>query len=85
MANNKSILKKIRQNKIKKLRNRYMYKSTRTEIKKLKLESNRDKIILCIPKVFSMIDKLKKKNIIHKNKASRLKSKLAKKYNQISK
>lgn len=85
MASNKSILKNIRQNKVKKIRNRYMYKSTRTEIKKLKLESNKEKALLRISKIFSMIDKLKKKNIIHKNKSSRLKSKLAKSYNKIYK
>lgn len=30
-----------------------------------------------LPKVFSMIDKLTKNNIIHKNKAANLKSKLS--------
>jgi small subunit ribosomal protein S20 len=33
------------------------------------------------PKLVSIIDKLVKKNIIHKNKASNLKSKLAKQVN----
>jgi small subunit ribosomal protein S20 len=33
------------------------------------------------PKMVSIIDKLVKKNIIHKNKASNLKSKLAKQVN----
>jgi small subunit ribosomal protein S20 len=35
------------------------------------------------PKVISMIDKLAKKNIIHKNKASNLKSKLARHINSL--
>jgi len=35
------------------------------------------------PKVVSLIDKLTKKNIIHKNKAANLKSKLAKQVNTL--
>jgi small subunit ribosomal protein S20 len=35
------------------------------------------------PKVVSMIDKLAKKNIIHKNKAANLKSKLARHINSV--
>lgn len=81
MAKNQSVLKQIRQNKVKKIRNKYVYKSTRTEIKKIKLESNNENIISRISRIVSMIDKLKKKNIIHKNKAARLKSQLAKQFN----
>lgn len=74
MANHKSALKRIRQDKVKKLRNRYDYKSTRTAIKKYKKNINH----LPLSKVFSMVDKLVKKNIIHINKASRIKSFLCK-------
>ncbi|WP_185878072.1 30S ribosomal protein S20 [Blattabacterium cuenoti] len=75
MANHLSSIKRIRQNRIKRIRNRYIYKSTRTLIKKLLI--NKDK--KSYPKVISMIDKLSKKNIIHLNKASRLKKYLHKK------
>ena len=37
-----------------------------------------------LPEVASMIDKLAKKGIIHKNKAANLKSKLAKKVNSLA-
>jgi len=77
MANHKSALKRIRSNEAKRLRNRYQHKTTRNAIKKLKEADKKDAETL-YPSVVSMIDKLAKKNIIHDNKASNLKSKLAK-------
>ncbi|ACY40417.1 30S ribosomal protein S20 [Blattabacterium sp. (Blattella germanica) str. Bge] len=75
MANHLSSLKRIRQNRTKRLRNKYVYKSTKTAIKKLLKEKNKEKYSI----VISMIDKLAKKNIIHGNKAARLKKQLNKK------
>jgi len=77
MANHKSALKRIRSNEAKRLRNRYQHKTTRNAIKKLK-EADKKEAETLYPSVVSMIDKLAKKNIIHDNKASNLKSKLAK-------
>lgn len=77
MANHKSALKRIRSNDVKRLRNRYQHKTTRNAIKKLREADNKEAKTL-YPSVISMIDKLAKKNIIHDNKASNLKSKLAK-------
>lgn len=77
MANHKSALKRIRSNETKRLRNRYQLKSTRTAIKKLRAATDKKEAQEMIKKVFSMIDKLVKKNIIHKNKAANNKSKLA--------
>ncbi len=79
MANHKSALKRIRQSETKRLRNRFYHKTTRTAIKKLRGEEDKKSAEEQLPKVVSMIDRLTKKNIIHKNKASNLKSKLAKK------
>ncbi|WP_185852359.1 30S ribosomal protein S20 [Blattabacterium cuenoti] len=75
MANHLSSLKRIRQNHTRRLRNKYVYKSTKTAIKKLLIDKNKKQYSI----VISMIDKLAKKNIIHVNKASRLKKKLIKK------
>ena len=71
-------LKRIRQNRVRKERNRYAHKSTRTAIKNLRNTEDKKTAQEALPKVSSMIDKLAKKNIIHKNKASNLKSKLTK-------
>ena len=77
MANHKSALKRVRSDETKRLRNRYQLKSTRTAIKNLKAATVKKEAQEMIKKVFSMIDKLAKKNIIHKNKAANNKSKLA--------
>lgn len=77
MANHKSSLKRIRSNETKRLRNRYQHKTTRNAIKKLR-EADKKEAETLYPSVVSMIDKLAKNNIIHDNKASNLKSKLAK-------
>ncbi|MCM4161521.1 30S ribosomal protein S20 [Antarcticibacterium flavum] len=77
MANHKSALKRIRSNETKRLRNRYQHKTTRNAIKRLR-EAEKKEAETLYPSVVSMIDKLAKNNIIHDNKASNLKSKLAK-------
>jgi small subunit ribosomal protein S20 len=77
MANHKSALKRIRGNEAKRLRNRYQLKSARTAIKALRTATDKNEAQELLKKVSSMIDKLAKKNIIHKNKAANDKSKLA--------
>ena len=78
MANHKSAIKRIRSNETKKLRNRYQHKSTRTPLKKFfDLEKKKD-AKKQISSIESMVDKLAKKNIIHQNKASNIKSRLIK-------
>ena len=76
MANHKSALKRIRQNNVKRLHNRYYAKTTRNAIKVLRNTNDKEEASKLYPEVVSMIDKLAKRNIIHKNKASNLKSKL---------
>ena len=77
MANHKSALKRIRSNEAKRLRNKYQHKTTRNAIKKLR-ESDKKEATDLLPNVISMVDKLAKNNIIHKNKAANIKSKLTK-------
>lgn len=78
MAHHKSAKKRIRQDAVKRVRNRYYKKSTRTAIAKLRGMDNFEEASTFMPKVVSMIDKLAKRNIIHKKKAANLKSKLSK-------
>lgn len=78
MANHKSSIKRIRSNNAKRLVNRYQAKSTRTVLRKLRNETDKAVAEKALPKVASMLDKLAKKNVIHKNKASNIKSKLTK-------
>ena len=83
MANHKSAIKRIRSSETKKLRNKYQHKSTRTVIKKLEQETKKAAAAKKLPAAVSMIDTLTKNNIIHKNKAAHLKSKLTKKVNSL--
>ena len=78
MANHKSALKRIRSNEAKRLRNKYQHKTTRNAVRNLKATTDKKEAEALFPTVSSMLDKLAKNNIIHKNKAANLKSKLAK-------
>jgi len=78
MANHKSALKRIRSNEKRRVLNKYQHKTTRNAIKALRLVSDKSEAGEKLVVVSSMIDKLAKKNIIHANKASNLKSKLTK-------
>ncbi len=78
MANHKSALKRIRSNEKKRVLNRYQHKTTRNAIKALRLVEDKNEATEKLNVVVSMIDKLAKKNIIHSNKASNLKSSLTK-------
>lgn len=84
MANHKSALKRIRQNAAKRLRNRYYHKTARTAVKVLRMEEDKQAATEQLSKVISLVDKLAKKNIIHKNKAANIKSKLTKHVNKLA-
>ncbi len=78
MANHKSAIKRIRANAAKRLRNRYQAKTTRNAIKMLRSSESKSEASELLKKVTSMLDRLAKKNVIHKNKAANNKSKLTK-------
>ncbi len=84
MANHKSSIKRIRANAAKRLRNRYQAKTTRNAIKKLRGTTVKTEAAELLPRVISMLDRLAKKNVIHKNKASNNKSKLTKFVNALA-
>ena len=78
MANHKATKKDVRQANKRRDRNRYYGKTTRNAIRDLKALKGKDEATKQFPDVASMIDKLAKRGVIHKNKAANLKSKLAK-------
>ncbi len=77
MANHKSSLKRIRQTETRKLHNHYYAKTARNAVRKVRATTDKTEAAAMLPKVNSMLDKLAKRNIIHKNKAANLKSSLA--------
>lgn len=76
MANHKSSLKRIRQSAARRLRNRYYAKTMRNAVRKLRATTDKAAATESLPKVQKMLDKLAKKNVIHKNKAANIKSSL---------
>ncbi|MBT4780430.1 MAG: 30S ribosomal protein S20 [Polaribacter sp.] len=78
MANHKSALKRIRSNDAKRLRNKYQHKTTRNALRDIRATEDKKEAEGMLGNVISMLDKLAKNNIIHKNKAANLKSKLTK-------
>ncbi|SKA03651.1 30S ribosomal protein S20 [Sediminibacterium ginsengisoli] len=81
MANHSATKKDVRQAAARRDRNRYYGKTTRNAIRDLKATGEQKAYTEQLPNVVSMIDKLAKRGVIHKNKAANLKSKLAKKAN----
>ncbi len=77
MANHKSSLKRIRQTIARKAHNHYYAKTTRNAVRDLRATADKTTAAAMLPKVTSMLDKLAKRNIIHRNKAANLKSSLA--------
>jgi small subunit ribosomal protein S20 len=83
MAYHKSAKKRIRSNNAKRLRNRYYAKTTRTAVKKMRNTLDKEEAQKELPRVVSLIDRLAKKSVIHKNKAANLKSKMTRHVNKL--
>ncbi len=77
MANHKSSEKRIRQSETHRVHNKYYARTTRSAVKALRNTTEKAAAAALLPKVAAMLDKLAKVNVIHVNKASNLKSKLA--------
>ena len=84
MANHKATKKDVRQANKRRDRNRYYGKTTRNAIRDLRDIKVAKEAGEKLPEVASMIDKIAKKGVIHKNKAANLKSKLARKVNALA-
>lgn len=81
MANHKSAKKRIRHSETRRIENKYYARTMRNALNKFRDTKEKDVAAEQLPKVSSLIDRLAKKGVIHKNKAANLKSKLAKQVN----
>ncbi|MCQ2110751.1 MAG: 30S ribosomal protein S20 [Bacteroidaceae bacterium] len=77
MANHKATLKSTRQTEKRRLHNRYYGKTMRNAVRQLRAMTSKDEATAAYPRVQKLLDKLAKTNLIHKNKAANLKSKLS--------
>ena len=78
MANHKSADKRVRQTAKRKEHNHDYAKTARNAIKALRETTDKKEAEEKLPKMAAMLDKLAAKGVIHKNKASNLKSGLVK-------
>lgn len=84
MANHKATKKDVRQAEKRRERNRYYGKTTRNAIRDIKELNEKGAFSEKLPSVASMIDKLARRGVIHRNKAANLNSKLARRANKIA-
>ena len=84
MANHKATKKDVRQSEKRRDRNHYYGKTTRNAIRTLLATTDKAAAQEGLSKVVSMIDKLAKRNVIHKNKAGNLKSGIVKRINALA-
>ncbi|MGM9799541.1 MAG: 30S ribosomal protein S20 [Muribaculaceae bacterium] len=84
MANHKSSKKRIRQTISRRLQNRYYEKTARNAVRRLRAMTNAEEAKAAYVKVVALLDRLASKKTISKNKASNLKSKLAKYINKLA-
>ena len=84
MANHSATKKDVRQAAKRRERNRYYGKTTRNAIRDIRAVEEKKAVDEKMPDVLSMIDKLAKRGVIHKNKAANLKSKLARRANKLA-
>ncbi len=84
MANHKSAEKRIRTNEKRRVLNRYQLVTTRTLVKKLRKTTTKAEAEPLYKLASAALDKLAKRNIIHKNNAANKKSKLAKHVNKLA-
>ena len=84
MANHKSSIKRIRQDKKRNLHNRYYAKTMRNAVRKLRAMTDKEEAVKLYPSVQKILDKLAKTNLIHKNKAVNSKSSLSHHINSLA-
>ncbi|MAS52795.1 MAG: 30S ribosomal protein S20 [Flavobacteriales bacterium] len=78
MANSASAKKRIRQAEKNRVSNKYYHKTMRNAIREINSLEDKKAAEDALPKVVSLIDRVAKRNIIHKNKAANLKSSVSK-------
>jgi len=83
MAHHKSCKKRIRQSAVIRERNRLYSKTMRNAVRDLRTMESKSEAQEKLSKTVALIDKVAKRNQIHKNKASNLKSSLTKFVNSL--
>lgn len=86
MPNTKSAKKRVRQNVVRRLRNKVVKSVMKTEVKRLLSHINDNDAqaaTTALPSTISALDKAVQKGVMHRNTAARKKSALYSKYNAL--
>jgi small subunit ribosomal protein S20 len=83
MANHKSSLKRIRQAEKRRLENRYWAKTSRTAVRRVRNMKDKAEAQEAYNKVSALLQRLGRKNVISKNKAANLCSRLQRHVNSL--
>jgi small subunit ribosomal protein S20 len=87
MANHKSAIKKMRQDEVRRLRNKAYKTRLKNVVKTVESaisEQNKEAAEKALQEAIPVIDSIASKGVIHKNKAARKKSRLSRKVNAIA-
>ncbi len=83
MANHISALKRIRQTQRRRLANRYWQKTARNAVRRIRKMTDNTEATEAYNKISALLERLGRKNVISRNKASNLRSKLAQHINKL--
>lgn len=84
MAHHSSAKKRIRSCETKRIENRYYAKTMRNALRDFRNLEDKAVAVERMPQMVSLIDKLAKRSVIHKNKAANLKSKVMRQVNAMA-
>lgn len=84
MAHHSSAKKRIRSCETKRIENRYYAKTMRNALRDFRNLEDKAVAVERMPQMVSIIDKLAKRSVIHKNKAANLKSKVMRQVNAMA-
>lgn len=87
MANHQSAIKKMRQDEVRRLRNKAYKTRLKNVVKTVESaisEQNKEAAEKALQEAIPVIDSIASKGVIHKNKAARKKSRLSKKVNAVA-
>jgi small subunit ribosomal protein S20 len=83
MPQHKSAIKRVRQSETRRVRNVQKRSKMKTAIKKVRTASDKENAAIELKNTTRILDRLVLKGLIHKNKASNMKSKLSRLVNQM--
>lgn len=83
MPHSRTAKKNLRKSEKNRAHNRALTSTLKTEIKRIRSAESAEEAAAAMPRAQKLIDKAAKNNRIHKNKAARVKSRIAKAANKI--